>query len=76
MSARRVFVPLNAESSLVDVSDGAIIKGPGSYYVPADIADETLAALREAYSFIGGVACNPAIGRVIRAAIAKTENAE
>ena len=36
---KRVFVPLNVESSLVDVSDGCRVKGLGSYYVPEDLAD-------------------------------------
>ena len=34
---------------------------------------EMLAALKGAYSFVGGVASNPAVGRPMRKAIAKAE---
>ena len=42
----RIWIPHRDVESLVDVSDGSIVKGPGPYYVRADIADEMLAAAK------------------------------
>ena len=37
---KKIWIPLNQVPSLVDVSDGRLIKGPGPYYVRDDIADK------------------------------------
>ena len=39
---RRAWLSIRHEGHLVDVSDGALVKGPGGYYVPADVHDETV----------------------------------
>lgn len=68
---KRIWIPHGDVQSLVDVSDGSLVKGPGPYYVRADIADERLAALKVAAHCLESPS-NETV-RLISAAIAKDD---
>ena len=72
----RVFVPLHKAAALVDVSNGAIVKGLGAYYVPADIADDMFAALEAVNRKLtdaGAMGADGLSHGLVRAAIARAK---